>query len=532
MLGRCLSGDNFALAGRSYGRHGRLRTKCWIENDVREGKALRAMADFASMLGRMPSGQSSEGALWVIDVGGAKLLRSNLAGLALLGLPPTTSLPRPFDRSMPALALLARTRAGQSNYDNVTLLFWTMTRPLLVNCHVRATTLQPYGLVCEVRAAAPRTSDAPSPGRDPLFMPESGRMPAIASADKSGGTRAAAFGTTGRAPSEPAIDSAEQADVIPSAPPATNDLATLQEIARRIRQGQSQSPFGLLPDAPDEDGTVATAPSAETPSQTFAPASGTAASAHARPELDQSPPLPTVAAMSPAAAAPTDAEPSEALRTASHEIRTPLAAIAALAEVIRDEHFGPVGDERYRTYARDIADSARHALAVIDATLGATGTWADGDYVFTEVDVDLLIAQCRATVKPLADMAGITLETAVPAGSPRIIADIRSLKQILLNLLSNAIKFTPPQGRVGLSAERRPGGAFCLLVTDTGQGMTNAEIAQIGNGLGRTATGSGMGLAIATRLARRNGAILNLTATPSKGLVAQLTFSSDRLVLI
>ncbi|MSO81463.1 MAG: PAS domain-containing hybrid sensor histidine kinase/response regulator [Alphaproteobacteria bacterium] len=82
----------------------------------------------------------------------------------------------------------------------------------------------------------------------------------------------------------------------------------------------------------------------------------------------------TVAAERPLAAARDAAEQaprtkSEFLAQVSHELRTPLNAILGFAEILSPELYGPLGDGRYRGYARDIHSSGTHLLAVINDLL-------------------------------------------------------------------------------------------------------------------------------------------------------------------
>ena len=60
---------------------------------------------------------------------------------------------------------------------------------------------------------------------------------------------------------------------------------------------------------------------------------------------------------------------SEFLANMSHELRTPLNAVIGFSEIIRDETGGPVGNDRYREYAKDINDSGRHLLDLINDIL-------------------------------------------------------------------------------------------------------------------------------------------------------------------
>jgi signal transduction histidine kinase len=53
----------------------------------------------------------------------------------------------------------------------------------------------------------------------------------------------------------------------------------------------------------------------------------------------------------------------------SHELRTPLNAVIGFSEIMRAETFGPLGNARYMDYIKDIHDSSRHLLGVINDIL-------------------------------------------------------------------------------------------------------------------------------------------------------------------
>src|SRR5690242_2663093 len=57
---------------------------------------------------------------------------------------------------------------------------------------------------------------------------------------------------------------------------------------------------------------------------------------------------------------------SDFLAKVSHEIRTPLNAVIGFAEVMLGERFGPIGNERYRDYLKDIHASGGHLLSLIN----------------------------------------------------------------------------------------------------------------------------------------------------------------------
>jgi signal transduction histidine kinase len=220
----------------------------------------------------------------------------------------------------------------------------------------------------------------------------------------------------------------------------------------------------------------------------------------------------------------------------AHELRTPLSAVIAYAEVLKDEHFGPLGSPRYREYARNIYDSARHALGVVDGMLAARSALAElPDPAFADLDPAAIVDTCLATARPLAEEAGLELAAEVEPRSPRIVADEVALKQMLLNLLTNAIKFGRRGDKVTVGVAYEPGGALRIAVADTGPGMTEPPLALEGgkaaNGRSRVhSAGLGIGLPLTRALAEANGAVLVIDSAPGRGTRVTLAFGKDRVV--
>jgi signal transduction histidine kinase len=220
----------------------------------------------------------------------------------------------------------------------------------------------------------------------------------------------------------------------------------------------------------------------------------------------------------------------------SHELRTPLSAVIAYAEVLKDEHFGPMANARYRDYAAGIFDSARHALGVVDGMLGSGEAQADtAQFAFRDLDPGTIVEHCLAVARPLAAEAGLELSANVAAQVPRVVADEVSLKQMLLNLLTNAIKFTRPGDTVTVGVSYELGGPLSIAVTDTGPGMSEPQLALEGGRPGRRTrslqnAGRGIGLPLTRALAEANGASLLIDSAPGRGTRATIAFGSDRLV--
>jgi signal transduction histidine kinase len=117
-----------------------------------------------------------------------------------------------------------------------------------------------------------------------------------------------------------------------------------------------------------------------------------------------------------------------------------------------------------------------------------------------------------------------------------VVADLRSMRQIMLNLLSNAIKFTDPGGEVIVSGQLTETGELKLRVKDTGIGM---DADQLRDALepfrrvvteGREAQGTGLGLPLTKALAEANRAAFAITSEPRKGTMAEITFPTTRVL--
>ena len=153
---------------------------------------------------------------------------------------------------------------------------------------------------------------------------------------------------------------------------------------------------------------------------------------------------------------------SEFLAKISHEIRTPLNAIIGFSEVMMDERFGPVGNERYRQYLKDIHASGGHLISLLNDLLDLSKIEAGKlELTFVSVNLNDLVQQCVAIMQQQANRERVIIRTSLPPNLPQIVADARSVRQIALNLLSNSIKFTGAGGQVIVSTaldRRRRGG--------------------------------------------------------------------------
>jgi PAS domain S-box-containing protein len=229
---------------------------------------------------------------------------------------------------------------------------------------------------------------------------------------------------------------------------------------------------------------------------------------------------------------------SEFLAKISHEIRTPLNAIIGFSEVMMEERFGPVGNERYRQYLRDIHTSGGHLVSLLNDLLDLSKIEAGKlDLTFVSVNLNELVQQCVAIMQQQANSERVIIRTSLPPGLPQIVADARSVRQIALNLLSNSIKFTGAGGQVIVSTALNDEHEIVLRVRDTGPGMSEKELAtalepfrQLATSARWGSSGTGLGLPITKALSEANHARFRITSQVDDGTLVEVAFPATRVL--
>jgi len=227
---------------------------------------------------------------------------------------------------------------------------------------------------------------------------------------------------------------------------------------------------------------------------------------------------------------------SDFLAGISHEIRTPLNAILGFAEVMLDERFGPIGNRRYKDYLGDIHASGKLVMSLVNDLLDLSKIEAGKmEFTFASIDANRVVSECVSIMQPQASRERVALRLSLSPALPNILADERSLRQIVLNLLSNAVKFNQPGGQVIVATALADAGSAIIRIRDTGVGMSEAGIGVAFEPFRRLATerpsrGTGLGLPLTKALAEANHASLAIKSKEQEGTLVEIVFPPARIL--
>ena len=214
---------------------------------------------------------------------------------------------------------------------------------------------------------------------------------------------------------------------------------------------------------------------------------------------------------------------SEFVQTVSHELRTPLTAMKGYVDLLIKEMVGPLSDEQrgFLKIVRDNIDRLTHLVNdLLDISRIETG---HVHLSFERVSLGEVVANVTRMLRPRIVEKGHLLATQVPATLPHVRADVNRLTQVLTNLIGNAIAYTPPGGRIDVSA--RADDRFMVVeVADTGVGIAPEDQRRVferffraDQSVVREAKGSGLGLPIVQSLVELHGGRIWVQSELGKG---------------
>ncbi|NJP67756.1 ATP-binding protein [Streptomyces spiramenti] len=201
---------------------------------------------------------------------------------------------------------------------------------------------------------------------------------------------------------------------------------------------------------------------------------------------------------------------------ASHQLRNPLSALLLRIDLLGLEL--PPGSQEFASLRAEGTRLAR----VLDDLLDLAVAEQSSVHLRT-TDVAALAAERTVAWGPVADREGVTLRS-TGASAVTAWADPIALSSALDALVDNALKFTPAGGTVEVSC-RAEGDIVRIEVADTGSGLTDEELARVGDrfwraGSHQNVSGSGLGLSIVKALLTSGGADIAYGHNDPEGLRA------------
>lgn len=228
----------------------------------------------------------------------------------------------------------------------------------------------------------------------------------------------------------------------------------------------------------------------------------------------------------------SDRAKSQFLRCIGHELKTPLNAIIGFSDLLNSEGFGPLGHPSYKGFAEEVSNGGHKLLGMVDDILAivqaesGTVDCTDGGNAAYGCIEDT----CRAWFDEAAEK-NIVFAVDIADEPATCAVDVPRLTTILDRLIDNAVKFTLAGGEIEVHARPGPTGGLTVEISDTGVGMSDAEIVdalapfgQADSTLSRLHEGAGLGLTLASALARSMRATFIVESAPDEGTTVRMTF--------
>ena len=232
---------------------------------------------------------------------------------------------------------------------------------------------------------------------------------------------------------------------------------------------------------------------------------------------------------------------SEFIADVAREVRTPLNTVIGFADMLTHDYFGSL-NPRQSEYAKSISQTSRNLMSVVGDVLDLASMDAGQmELKIGSVDIHGLLVSAFNLIEDRAKRRNLNLEFDCPPDIGWISGDGERLKQVIYNLLANAATYTPPRGRISVSAAREADGVV-IRVSDTGVGIPGPDKERIfspfDKGAGASPAndtdkshqqtdngerGVGLGLTIAKRFIEGHGGSINVKSLVGRGTTVEIT---------
>jgi signal transduction histidine kinase len=211
------------------------------------------------------------------------------------------------------------------------------------------------------------------------------------------------------------------------------------------------------------------------------------------------------------------------ISTVSHQLKTPLTSIRMATHLLLEEKVGPLTEKQTELLVAAKEDSDRlHNILnnLLDLSRIQSGR---AQIEVSAVSPHLIVLEGVEPFRSAARDQGVSLDVEVLDDLPEVEADPTRINHVFANLLSNALKYTPPGGKITLSAKTDEEGVQ-FSVSDTGRGIPSKYLPKIfehffrvpDQGTG-TGAGAGLGLAIVKQIVEAHGGTVDVESSEGQG---------------
>lgn len=230
------------------------------------------------------------------------------------------------------------------------------------------------------------------------------------------------------------------------------------------------------------------------------------------------------------------------LTSMSHEFRTPLNTISGFIELMKNEVYGAIGNDRYRQYVADIYDSVTSLQSLVNDVISLSrAESAQAEIQEKPLELQLVVAR---SIRSLADKlkeAEVTVENRVAEDLPKLRVDETRLRQVIHNLLFNALSHTPIGGSIVVEArvaeDKLHQPVFEIIITDFGAKRLPSGRDDEGEHAprkGKRALGArpgNLGVPLTKALVAMQQATLEVDSPPGKATTITVRYPKEKIVL-
>jgi len=230
-----------------------------------------------------------------------------------------------------------------------------------------------------------------------------------------------------------------------------------------------------------------------------------------------------------------DKAKDEFIQNVSHELRTPLISVIGYGGLLQEGEFGSITEEQREALSIILQKSQKLADLVEDiVSVQALETQT---YDRKPVNINEIINEALRRNEQRAREAGVTFEPRLPSNMPMVMADSKSIVEVMDKLIDNAIKFGATGGKVEVVVQNTNGPLVQVAIRDYGIGIDASEhhkifqrFYQVDGGTARRYAGTGLGLAIAKAIVEGHGGRIGVKSKLNEGATFLFTLPKHTVV--